>query len=160
MHPERVRRRALALYRAGFSSRGAVKQVNVELGAAVAPQTVAAWARQAGINRPVGDRRRVELPNEAVQLYRSGRTLREVGGRLQVSPTTVAKRLRELGIPIRPRGLRYPRLMDKSWLEDQYVRQGRSAKAIARALGCGVLIVHYHLRRHGIPRKRRQHKTR
>jgi DNA-binding CsgD family transcriptional regulator len=156
MHPERVRWRAVELYESGLSSRAAARQLKRELGARVTPQTVAAWARELGISRPVGDRRRAELPREAVCLYESGLTLAEIGCRLHVGPTTVAKRLREMGVQIRHRGLQYTRLCDKTWLEDQYVKKGTSAKEIARALGCVVLTVHYHLRKHGIPRKRKR----
>ncbi len=155
MHPERVRRRAVEMYESGLSCRATARQLNEELGATVAPQTVAAWARELGLSRPVGDRRRVDLPKEAIRLYESGLTLSEVSHRFRVGPTTVAKRLREMGVKVRHRGLRYARLSDKAWLEDQYVKSGKSAKAIARALDCGVLTVHYHLRVHGIRRKRK-----
>ncbi len=154
MHREKVRQRAIALYESGLSCRAVARAIAGEFGASATPQTVARWVRKTGRSRPVGDRRRVELPRQAARLYEAGLTQGEIAKRFAVSPATVQSRLRELGVRARPSGLRYARLADKGWLENQYVERGRSAMAIARRVGCNVLTVHYHLRRHGIPRKR------
>ena len=156
MHPESVRQRAIALYESGLSCRTAAKRVNLELGIIITPQTVARWARNIGKNRPVGDRRTVELPKQAVRLCESGRTLKEVAQTFQVSPTTVRKRFGETGIDVRPKALKYGRLADRAWLDAQYRKRGLSARDIAQGIGCSAFTVHYHLRRHGIPRKRRR----
>jgi DNA-binding NarL/FixJ family response regulator len=101
----------------------------------------------------------VDLPKKAVDMYQSGLTMKEVAERFRLSKETVRERLREMGIRIRPRGLTYSRLADGEWLENEYLRKGRTARDIANRVGCAVLTVHYHLRRHGIPRKR-QRRTR
>src|SRR6266508_6690260 len=88
MHPREVRRRAIALYDSGLSCRQAAKQLDQESGTMIAPQTVARWARRLGKSRPVGDRRRVEIPRDAVRLYESGLTLEQVANRLGVGRTT------------------------------------------------------------------------
>src|SRR5438128_1667139 len=72
MYPESVRQLAIALYESGLSCRATSSRLNRELGIVVTPQAIARWARELGLNRPVGDRRSVRLPNEAVRLYESG----------------------------------------------------------------------------------------
>ncbi len=159
MHSPEVRRRAIALYDSGLSCRQAAKQQEQESGTIITPQTVVCWARRLGKNRPVGDRRRVEIPREAVRLYESGLTLAEVARRFQVSPTTVTERFHAMNVKLRSRTLRYTRLADKSWVENQYSKKGHSAKHIANLIGCSVLTVHYHLRKYGIPPKRQRRKN-
>ena len=155
MHPERIRRHAIALYESGLSCRETASRVREEVGTGLTPQTVARWARELGKSRPVGDRRSVELSTDAVHVYQSGLTLEEVARRFGVSSTTVGERFREMGVETRPRGTKYPRLADKEWLEAEYWGRGRNAKQIAQGASCSVLTVHYWLRRHGIPRKRK-----
>ena len=155
MHTDAVRQRAIELYESGFSCRAAAERISKELATPVAYPTVARWARERGISRAVGDRRTVDLPKKAVDMYQSGLTMKEVAERFRLSKETVRERFREMGIRIRPRGLTYSRLADKEWLENEYWRKGRSARDIANRVGCSVLTVHYHLRRHRIPRKRK-----
>jgi len=156
MHPEAVRRRAIALYRTGLSSRDTAKRLCRELGTVVAYPTVARWVRGVGESRPVGERRTVHLAEEAVLLYESGLTIKEVAKQFQVSQAVVQERFKEIGVRIRPRGVKYARLADKSWVEAQYRFKGMSAQEIATRVGCSVLTVHYHLRKYGIPRKRQR----
>jgi len=146
----------MALYDSGLSCRQAARRLGQESGIIITPQTVARWARQIGKSRPVGDRRTVQLPSEAIRLYRSGLTLRQVAQRFGVSGTTVRVRLGETGIKLRLRTNKYALLADKVWLEGEYRTMGRGAMEIADRVGCSVLTVHYHLRRHGIPRKRKR----
>jgi DNA-binding CsgD family transcriptional regulator len=154
MHPEQVRRRAIELCESGLSSRAAAEQLKEEMGTVVPHATIARWACEHGISRPIANRRRVHVPKEAIRMYQSGLRMRDIAERFKLAKETVRKRFREMGVSIRPRGLTYFRLADKRWLESQYRRKGRSAKDIAQSVGCSVLTVHYHLRRHGIPRKR------
>ena len=155
LHSHEAKRRAAALYGSGLSCRETASRLKDEIGTEISPQTVARWMCELGKSRPVGDRRTFELPVEAIRLYESGLTLHQVAEVFGVSATTIRKRLGEMRIEVRPRSIRYPPLADKAWLEDEYQVSGRSAKEIAQYVGCSVLTVHYHLRRHGIPRKRR-----
>ena len=102
MHPESIRQRAIALYESGLSCGATAKRLNTELSIVVTPQAVARWARELGKNRPVGNRRSVNLPKEAIRLYESGRTLKKVAQRFQISPTTVRMRFGEMGLSVRP----------------------------------------------------------
>src|SRR2546427_5520101 len=156
MHSETVRRRAITLYATGLSSRETAKRLRRELGAVVTYPTVARWVREVGESRPVGDRRTAHLPKEAARMYESGLTLREVAKQFRVSQALVQERFQEMGVRIRPSGLRYARLADKSWVENQYCTKGLSAREIAHLVGCSVFAVHYHLRKYGILRKRTQ----
>ena len=154
MHSEAIKQRAITLYLTGLSSRETARRLGRETGLAVTHPTVARWVRRVGESRPVGARRTVSLPKEAVRMYESGFTLSEVAKRLGVSQALVQERFQEMGVRIRPRGLRYTRLADKSWMENQYYTKGLSAREIAHLVGCSALTVHYHLRKYGIPRKR------
>ncbi len=156
MHSRQVKRRAIALYDSGLSCRMTANRLKEEVGTTVTPQTIARWMRELGRSRPVGDRRTFELPTEAIRLYESGLTLRRVAERFGISATTLRERLAKAGIRLRRRTVTYARLADRTWLEDQYRVKGVSAKEIAVRVGCSVLTVHYHLRRHGIPRKRKR----
>ena len=156
MYPTPVRQRAIALYESGLSCRATADCLNRESSIVVTPQTIARWARELGKNRSVGDRRTIELPKQAVRLYESGLTLEQVAEHFQVSRELVRKRFREMAVRTRPSGLRYRRLADKEWLEGEYRSKGRGAKEIAQGIGCSVLTVHYHIRKHGIARKRKR----
>ncbi len=68
----------------------------------------------------VQNRRTVHLAEEAVLLYGSGVTIKEVAKQFQVSQAVVQERFKEMGVRIRPRDVKYAPLADKSWLEAQY----------------------------------------
>ncbi len=96
------------------------------------------------------------IRQRAIALYESGLTLEQVAVHFQVSREVLWERFREMGVRTRPSGLQFLKLADKKWLEGEYRNKDRSAKDIAQGIGCSVLTVHYHLRRHGIPRKRKR----
>ena len=64
-------------------------------------------AKRPGSFKPDRAKRRVELMNDAAELYgNSGMTMREVAGELGVSSSTVRELLHEAGVPVRPPGVR------------------------------------------------------
>src|SRR6266545_4356766 len=128
MYSEKTKRRAISLYESGLSCRAVARLLEQESRIAVTPQTIARWMRELGKSRSVGDRRTFELHPEAIRLYQSGLTLRQVAESFGVSATTVRERLGEAGVKLRSRTVKYARLADRTWLESQYRIKGLSAK--------------------------------
>src|SRR2546422_11211740 len=94
MHGREVRKRAIALYVSGLSTRATARRLREDHRIVVTPQTIARWTRGLWLSRPVEDRRRIELGKEAQRLYESGLSLERVARRLSVGKTTVGNRLR------------------------------------------------------------------
>src|SRR2546425_126722 len=94
----------MSLYASGLSIRAIARRLKKDR---ICPQTIARWAREQGLIRPVGDRRRIKLGAEAKSLYESGLTIEQVANRLGVGRTTAGKRLREMGCAIRPSRIVY-----------------------------------------------------
>ena len=88
-------------------------------------------------------RPRLEIDAEAVALYRSGLTSREVARRLGVGQGTVARRVREAGMA-RPRGVK-PKLPPASALR-MMIARGQTQAAIAREYGVTKQAVNFRLR--------------
>jgi len=153
MHPESVRQRAIELYEFGLSCRAAADQVNHELATTVTPQTVARWARQAGVARPPGDRRHVEVPPEAKRLYESGWSLSDVAKKFGVSPSTLQKRLKETGTSIRPARIKYGHILTADRFRVLYVERNLKVQDIARRFHCSTGSVYNWLKRNHIPLK-------
>jgi len=155
MYSEQVRARAIALYAdAELSCRNVAGILRRELNMDISPQTVMRWVREAGLSRPVGDRRRLEIPKTAKRDYEAGMSIGEIAERYSVGKTTVAKRLREAGVEIRPSGTRYARALTERRLRTLYVEKGWTAQRIAQEFGCATGTVYNWLRAHRIPPKR------
>jgi len=138
MYQQRLRRRAVSLYESGLSCRAVARRLAREGAAAPSPQTIARWARMAGSSRPVGDRRTAAVGENAKRLYNSGLDLEQVGRRIHVGRTTVAKRLREMGTPIRPSGSQFLHVLTKDRLRRSYIDRSIAARSIAAECGCSV----------------------
>ncbi len=160
MHPPEVRKRSIALYESGLSARAVARRMHREQGIAITAQTVSRWARELGKSRPIGGPRILVPGEEARALYESGLSLDQVAERLRIGPTTVAKRLRELGVVVRPSGSRFLHALTKERLRVLYVREGRTMRSIAGEVGCSVATVYRLLRVYGVRRGRRRPRRR
>lgn len=152
MHPPKIQDRAISLYVSGLSARGVTEKLLKEHRVYVSPQTVARWVRELGKKRPVGERRSLELGPDAKRLYESGLNLDEVARRCGVGRSTVAKRLREMGVVIRPSGSRFVHILDEERLRALYLVHRWSAGRIAKETACSVGTVYRLLRHFGIRR--------
>src|SRR5574340_897541 len=130
-HDDETKERAIALYLSGLSAREVSKKLIGERGTYVSPQTVARWLRELGRSRPAGELRSAEVGPGARRLYESGLNLSQVARRCGVGKTTAAKRLREMGVSIRPSGARFLHALTKERLHLLYVDRGWSASEIA-----------------------------
>lgn len=83
---------------------------------------------------------------------RRGFSQAEIGRRLNVSPKTVGRRLREENIDIRAAG---ESIMSRAELKDLYCSQGLTMEQIATRFGRSVAWVQDALKRHGIPSRPR-----
>lgn len=91
--------------------------------------------------------------DEAVELYRSGLTSREIGDLLGVSGVAICNLLRKRSIPLRHEHIQ-PKLGHKRELElcERYAN-GESASALAPAYGVSVSLISHILKRHSyVPR--------
>lgn len=154
-HDDETKERAIALYLSGLSAREVSKKLVGEREAYASPQTIARWVREVGKSRPVGEPRSAELGPDAKRLYESGLSLEQVAKRRGVGRTTVAKRLREMGIVIRPSGSRFLHALTEERLRALYVDRGWSVSRIARHTGCSVGTVYRLLALHDIRRATR-----
>jgi len=154
MHPVPMRERALTLYESGLSCREVARLLGKEPHPSPTPQTVARWARQAGVGRPPGDRRKVHLHAEAKRLYEAGWTIVQVANKYGVSQDTVLKRLREAGATIRPARVKFGHTLTADLLRTLYVEKNLRAQDIARRFRCSTSSVYNWLRRNRIPLKR------
>ncbi len=155
VHPPEVRKLSVSLYESGLSARVVARWMRGEHGIAITPQTVSRWVRELGKSRPVGGPRILVSGEESRALYESGLSLDQVAVRLRVGPTTVAKRLRELGVVIRPSGSRFLHTLTKERLRVLYVREGRTMRNIADEVGCSIATVYRLVRAYGVRRGRR-----
>jgi len=159
VYPEDFRKRAISLYESGLSIRAVARKLKRDRDIIVHPQTVGRWARLRGLARPVGDRRRIKLGEEARRLYESGLTLAQVATRLGAGRTTVAKRLREMGCVIRPSRIVYGHRLTADRLRKLYIERGLRAQEIARRFRCSTGTVYHWLRRNHVPLKQvRRHR--
>lgn len=131
-HTQLTRSAAIAFYESGLSCREVTKRLMEGAQTYVSPQTVARWAREEGKNRPVGEPRHAEIPQEARRLYESGMILEQVAERFHVSKTLVAKRLREMGTEIRPSGSLFGSVLTADRLREMYHKRGMRAQDIQR----------------------------
>src|SRR5574343_1498549 len=94
-----------------------------------------------------------------VDLYRSGKTTRQIAEEIGASYATVGRRLNAAGVEMRVQGPEHiVELRDKSWLSDMYVTKGLSSEVIARQIGASPRTVVAWLEAHGIDRRpRNQH---
>lgn len=155
-HTSAIRKEALALYESGLSVRAVARRIVGDEGVVISPQTVARWARAARIVRPVGASQVLELTEDAIRLYESGLNIERIAERFGVGKTTVAKRLREMGIGIRPSGSRFLHALTEERLRALYLDRGWSVSRIAKLTGCSVGTVYRHLALHDIQRGNRR----
>lgn len=80
-----------------------------------------------------------------------GKSGQEIADEIGVSKYSVYRALKRHGIDTRKRTSKYPILMDREWLHDQYIIQEKSMKIIAEEVGCSVGVVHSHLVAKDIP---------
>src|SRR2546426_5720896 len=150
MHGIEIRTLALALYQHGFSARATTDQLLRDRGTYLAPKTVAGWAGNAGVRRPPGEPRSVELPSNLRRLYEDGMTSTELARRFDVSGSTILQRLRETGVKIRRGNSVFAHRMTKERLSGLWLPGGRSVKRIAEEYGCSVGTVYRLLKLHGL----------
>jgi transposase len=156
MHPSRIRKRAIALYAdRGLTCRATSKRLANEFGRNVTPQTVARWAREAGVNRRPGGRRFALSGADLEPLYTAGASVSQLADRFHVSRSFISERLSDVHTRIRPSGTRYTSLT-KDTLRRMYWTEDMSTKEIAARVGCSQTTVHYRLRAYRIPRKQRR----
>lgn len=98
--------------------------------------------------------KKIHIPRRQLEdLYiRRGFSLAEIGRRLNVSPKTVGRRLREENIDIRAAG---ESILRRAELKDLYCSQGLTMEQIATRFGRSVAWVQEALKRHGIPSRPR-----
>lgn len=152
-HADTTKQWAVDLYTSGLSVREVSRKLVSERGVHVSPQTVARWMRECGRSRPIGEHRSVEIDRNAKRLYESGSTLDQVARCYGVGRTTVAKRLRETGVAIRPSGSHFLHVLTRERLRELYLRKGNSVQQIADRCGCSVGTVYRLLRQYDFRRK-------
>lgn len=123
----------------------------------VTRRTVGRWLAEVGIptrsrHLEIEGRERVLLEELYVTL---GLSTYEIAGLMGLSREQVSRRLRRLGIPLRPRGRggrrRTPRLLPPGPLEELYVRRRLTIEQVAGLLGVTPSVVKASLRAHGVP---------
>lgn len=156
MHSREIRKRAVALYDSGLSSRAVSERLVREQRIYVSSWTISQWAREVGIDRSVPEPRILAIGTKARRLYESGMTLRQVATRLGISRTTAWKRLRAAETMMRPTGSRFAHLLTEECLRTRYIEEGRDAESIAAEFECSVGTVYNWLEARGIPFKRKR----
>jgi transposase len=87
------------------------------------------------------------------QHHARGRSLTNIGVELGHAQSTVARRFREYGIPIRHQRT-YAQLRDAGWLAEQFAA-GKSSRTIAREVGCSEAAVRLSAIGFGVAPRRR-----
>jgi DNA invertase Pin-like site-specific DNA recombinase len=78
----------------------------------------------------------------------------KVAERYHAGKTVAAKRLREMGMEIRPSGSLFGHLLTADRLREMYRQKGMRAQEIAEATGCNAGTVYNWLKKWDIPLKR------
>lgn len=121
------------------------------------------WVRRSGLAFRQHPRRLPDPPRfrDAAWLRRQhherGRSLTDIARELGRARSTVRRRFRVYGIPIRHQRT-YPQLRDAEWLDAQFTA-GKSSRTIAREIGCSEATVRLSALRGGVvPRAHRDHR--
>lgn len=99
--------------------------------------------------RPRGNERKITINKSILQsLYvNEGKSSNEVAAILSCSYTTVLKRCKEYGIPIRSKKIKK---ITKERLENMYIREGKTIREIAKILECSFETVRLKCKNFGI----------
>ena len=96
------------------------------------------------------NRKRINLKKSVLmRLYvKEKKTAKKVAEMFSCSSTTVIKRCKEYGIPIRDKKIKG---LTKTLLRKLYVKEGKTTREIARSVGCSAYLIETRCKQFGIP---------
>lgn len=92
---------------------------------------------------------------ELSRMYFEGMTTRQIGAKVGISSRTITRYLHKAGVRLRnPGDPVIEQLVNREWLEAEYVEKRKSTTVIAAEIGCSCCSVSLWLKRHGIQARR------